>query len=60
VVAIAYDSVVGGPSRNITYDELRTEVENFAAALRTECGVVKGLGRVFFCVVCPFSSYIKK
>ena len=42
VVAIAYDSVVGGPSRNITYDELRTEVENFAAALRTECGVVKG------------------
>jgi propionyl-CoA synthetase len=41
-VAIAYESVVGGPSRNITYDELKTEVENFAAALRAECGVQKG------------------
>ena len=41
-VAIAYESVVGGASRNITYSELKVEVENFAAALREECNVQKG------------------
>jgi propionyl-CoA synthetase len=41
-VAVAYESVVGGKSRNITYNELLVEVENFAASLRIECGVGKG------------------
>eukprot|EP00946_MAST-07B_sp_MAST-7B-sp1_P004029 g4029.t1 len=40
--AILYESVVGGPSRAITYAELHSDVEAFAAALRTQCGVEKG------------------
>lgn len=41
-VAIAYDSVVGGPSRDITYHELKRQVEDMSAALRVECGIEKG------------------
>jgi propionyl-CoA synthetase len=40
--AIVYESVVGGNSRSITYAELHTQVEAFAAALRVECGIGNG------------------
>ena len=40
-IAIAYDSAVGGDSRNITYSELLEAVERCAGAL-VERGVVKG------------------
>jgi propionyl-CoA synthetase len=40
-VAIAYDSVVGGNSTDITYSSLLTEVESFSASLRA-LGVKKG------------------
>ena len=40
--AIAYESVVGGETRNITYADLLEQVESFAAALKTKCNVQKG------------------
>ena len=41
-VAIAYESVVGGNTRDITYSELLKDVKAFAAALKTKCQVEKG------------------